>query len=364
MRTVRALQPEAGQKRNALQAATEALRWQQQRLGDLLEQVRREHRDHLQRLREVERHLTETTQRLEQASVALAGAPSSSHTLEVAGLRERQQLLRQQQTWLAERLIELGSTARRLQAVIRQTQLSGDYLLGDADGQGAGDGVEHCAELSQLHALEVQEEERQRLAREIHDGPAQVLANAIFELEFCQRLLEKDPKRLESELVRLKDDLREGLAEVRYFIFDLRPGPLAELGLVATLRRYAESHQSRFGLVTELDLDDDLQRLSAAKEMAIFRVIQEALQNSRKHSGATQVRISLRRDGDSLVATVEDNGQGFEVDAVSSGTARHFGLQSMQERAQLIRADLRIDSQPGHGTRVILRVPVEQNFEL
>jgi two-component system sensor histidine kinase DegS len=250
--------------------------------------------------------------------------------------------------------------------VIRQTQLSGEYLVDDstADVRGDNGDAGQGAELGQLHALQVQEEERQRLAREIHDGPAQVLANAIFELEFCQRLLEKDPKRLESELVRLKDDIREGLSEVRHCIFDLRPGPLAELGLVATLRRYAEGYQSRFGIAVELDLDDDVQRLSAAKEMAVFRVVQEALQNSRKHSGATRVLVSLRREGDAVVACVEDNGQGFEVETVPTGTARHFGLQSMHERAQLIRADLQIESQLGKGTRVTLRAPVEQNPEL
>lgn len=355
------MQTEARQKQNALEAATGVIRAQQQELADLLDRIRLEHRDHLRRLREVERQLAETNKRLDRATGAASVSPSSSHTLEVAGLRERQQYLRQQQAWLAERLVALATSARKLQVVIRQTQLSGDYLLGDAVAEGESG---RCVELGQFHALEVQEEERRRLAREIHDGPAQILANAIFELEFCQRLSEKDPKRLSAELERLKNDLREGLAEVRYFIFDLRPGPLAELGLVATLRRYAETYQSRFGLEVALDLDADLPRLSSAKEMATFRIIQEALQNTRKHSGATRVSISLRREDETLVATVEDNGQGFEVAAVSAGSARHFGLQSMQERAQLVRAELQIDSRPGCGARVSLRVPLEQSPDL
>lgn len=364
MRVVGAVRPEIEQDGGAvtLRAAAEMVLSQRQQMGDLLDRVRRKHREHLRRLREVEQTLQETVQQLQDASVAADERSSAEHTLQVAALRERYQQLRQKQVWLAERLIDLATTARKLQTVIRQAQLNADYLLGDVGDDGGQ--VERSAELGQLRALEVQEEERQRLAREIHDGPAQVLANAIFELEFCQRLLEKDPSRLEAELTRLKDDLREGLAEVRHFIFDLRPGPLADLGLVATLRRYAESYQSRFGLALELDLDDDLQRLSPAKEMAIFRVIQEALQNARKHSGAGWIGVSLRRDGDYLVATVEDDGRGFEAKAVPATTTRHFGLLSMQERAQLIRADLQIASEPGRGTKVSLRVPLDQHPEL
>lgn len=345
-----------------VQTAAETLLSQRQRLGDLLEQVRRKHREHLQRLREVEQSLQETGQRLDRSDASLDTQISTDRTLELAALRERHELLRQQQRWLAERLIDLSSAARRIQTVIRQSQLSVDYLLGDVESE--ADSVDPLADLGQLRALEVREEERQRLAREVHDGPAQVLANAIFQIEFCQRLAEKDPRRLDGELGRLKGDLRESLAEVRYFIFDLRPGPLAELGLVATMRRYAEGYQSRSGIAVHLDLDDDLQRLSTAKEMAIFRVVQEALQNTRKHSGASRVDLIVRQEGDHLLVSVEDDGRGFDADAAPGGGPRHFGLVSMQERAQLIRGDLQIESEVGHGTRVTLRVPLSQSREL
>jgi two-component system sensor histidine kinase DegS len=265
------------------------------------------------------------------------------------------ELLRQKQSYLAEHLVGLAASARRLQTIIRQFELSADYLLGsneEAEDPGNGAGT------SQLQALELQEEERQRLAREIHDGPAQTLANAIFQMEFCLRLLEKDPSRLPGELARLKEDLREGLADTRYFIFDLRPGPLADLGLPMTIQRYLNNYQSRFNIAVSTDLEDDLPRLTAAKELAVFRVIQEALQNTRKHSGASQATVALRREGDTLVTSVTDNGRGFEMGTVGDGGNRHFGLLSMRERAQLVQGDLQITSQPGKGTRMTLRMPL------
>lgn len=318
-------------------------------------------------LREVEVNLLKADSRLALAGRASGNlGPTEARTpeeaVELSQAREWQQQLRQRQAWLAERLIGLAATARKLQTVMRQAQLNADYLLGEADDY--ADQVDQVADLSQLRALEIQEDERQRLAREIHDGPAQVLANGIFELAYCQRLLEKDPRRLGAELLRLESDLREGLADVRYFIFDLRPGPLTELGLPATIRRYAENYQSRFGIQVQLDLDDDLQRLAAPKELAAFRIVQEALQNVRKHSGASRVLVSVRLEGDAVELVVEDKGSGFEPEAVSAGTIRHFGLLSIQERSRLIRADLHVESQPGKGTRISLRVPIGQNPEI
>jgi two-component system sensor histidine kinase DegS len=198
------------------------------------------------------------------------------------------------------------------------------------------------------------------LAREIHDGPAQVLANATFQLEYCQRLLDRDPARLRDEMARLGGDLRDGLAEVRYFIFDLRPGPLAELGLSATLQRYAENFQQRSGIEIELDLEFEQARLSPTKEMAVFRIVQEALQNVRKHSGAKRARVALETRGDGLHVSVSDDGDRFDSSQQAESGGRHFGLSSMEERARLIRADLQVTSKPGHGTSIHLRVPVEE----
>jgi two-component system sensor histidine kinase DegS len=256
----------------------------------------------------------------------------------------------------SDALVGLANTARRVETVMRQLELSALYLRTPVEVPAIADSLNNT---NPLHALELQEEERQRLAREIHDGPAQILANAIFQIEFCLRLVEKDPPRLPAELARLKDDLREGLADIRYFIFDLRSDQLAEVGLVPTLRRYVESYQSRFGIEVVLTAPDDLPRLDGKRELAVFRIVQEALQNTRKHSGATSASVELRVDGGVLDAEIADTGQGFSTDTISDGTNRHFGLVSMRERAELIDGTLEISSVLGEGTRVTVRVPLQ-----
>jgi two-component system sensor histidine kinase DegS len=327
----------------ALESAAAAIRVSEARLHDALDALRAEQAQWLERLRAVERALGET-----------AAAEGNADGVERAELREKHEALRAQRAAIGERLGQLQLAVKKLRSVIQQSQVSADYLAG-----GFGDADEDLMSLTQVWALEAQEEERRRLAREIHDGPAQVLANATFELEYCQRLIERDPARLPAEMEKLKADLREGLAEVRYFIFDLRPGPLAELGLAATLQRYAENFQQRSGIEVSLDLDYENVRLSPTKEVAVFRVVQEALQNVRKHSQGRRVCVTLQSGAEGMYVAVEDDGVGFDRNARTEAGGRHFGLSSMEERARLIRAELRVTSAPGRGTKVELRVPPE-----
>lgn len=340
---------------STLEAAA-SIRSVEARLHELLERTRAEQARFLDRLREVEFQLGTTTARIDALEDVKQskGVDGARRELEASTLREKHEALRAQHAAIGERLSQLQLAVRKLRSVITQSQMSADYLAGSF-----GDSDEDLLSMTQVWALEAQEEERRRLAREIHDGPAQVLANATFQLEYCQRLLERDPARLKEEMARLGTDLREGLAEVRYFIFDLRPGSLAELGLSATLQRYAENFQSRSGIEIELDLDFEPGRLSPTKEVAVFRIVQEALQNVRKHSGATRARVSLRVRPDGLVVSVEDDGVGFDTGQQAESGGRHFGLSSMEERARLIRAELRVASKPGQGTSVVLRVPSE-----
>lgn len=339
-------------RRPDMARAAAIVREQEARLVAVLDEARQVQAELQVRLRQTNEQLKDTTGHALTASARIR-QPSPERTVADSELREREQTLRRQQQSLSETLATIQSDARKLRAIIKQAQLSADYLMGTT-----GD---HDADLSLTHvwALEAQEEERRRIAREIHDGPAQVLANAIFQVEYCQRLLLKNPAKADDELTRLKADLREGLAEVRYCIFDLRPGPLAELGLAATVQRYAEAYHARYGVEMHLDLDHAAGRMPLSKEIALFRIIQEALQNVHKHATATLVRISLLAQADDLVVVVEDNGRGFDLSSRPETALRHFGLTSMQERARLMRAEFRLTSSPGAGTRIEVRVPAD-----
>lgn len=213
------------------------------------------------------------------------------------------------------------------------------------------------AELSTMRAIRSQEEERQRIARAIQKDLAQLLANALLELQSYDRILEDDPQAAREGLFHLKEELRDGLDQVRWLISNLQPPPLlADLGLAAGLRRYVESYQKRSGIKVDLDIDELTERLPATMEVAIFRIVQEALQNIHKHAQATQVNIDFQRDSDFLVFTVEDNGHGFDVESLIGQQDRNLGLIGMYDRATLLQGELRLFKRD-HGTKVILSVP-------
>lgn len=216
-----------------------------------------------------------------------------------------------------------------------------------------------ASQIPNNRVIQAYEQERLRLAREIHDGPAQVMANAIFELEYFERILDNDPAVVKIQLAQLKRDIREGLADIRRFIFDLRPPALSEMGLFPALTHYMADYQKQFGIQVEAQLSECDVRLPVGKEVAVFRIVQEALQNVRRHAAASRVIVLGKAEPQSLHISVEDDGRGFNPYEVQARHTRNFGLTSMRERAELIEADLEIDSSPGRGTRIRLVVPLE-----
>lgn len=325
-------------------------------LFKLYEQIRQVHREHLLRLQDVENQLQAVTHQIGVLRATPLDSLESRQVLDLVDLEDQIQPLRQQQEWFAERLVQEASAARKIQAVAHQSELAAGYLGGDLS---EGGGVTDLTELAEVQMLQAQEDERRRLARDVHDGPAQVLANAVFGLEWCKRTLDRNPAQLGAELENIEHDLRNGLDDVRQFIYDLSPVSFTELGLAVTLRRYLQRFSDRTHITTNLAVDPELERVNAQVEMGVFRIIQEALQNVRKHSRANAVDVSVVREDGLLTVLIVDNGVGFDQGAPrSSGT--HFGLVSMSERARLLHGELKIDSQVGAGTRVSLSVPVSE----
>jgi two-component system sensor histidine kinase DegS len=204
----------------------------------------------------------------------------------------------------------------------------------------------------------VREEERRRLAREIHDGPAQVVNNAAMYVHTVEQIAKRAPDQVADELAQLREYLKDGVAEIRRFMFDLRPTMLQDLGLVPTLERYVESFSRFFGRAIALHVARPLPTLTTDQELTVFRVLQESLQNFHKHGGAdAEAWIDLVTAGNVLVLTVRDNGRGFDPSAVVPRLG-HGGLIGMKERADAIGAELTIESTPGEGTLVTLKMPL------
>ncbi|HEY8871267.1 MAG TPA: sensor histidine kinase [Candidatus Limnocylindrales bacterium] len=210
----------------------------------------------------------------------------------------------------------------------------------------------------QLRIIEAHESERSRLAKEIHDGPAQSLTNAIFRVDYIERTLEQDPKLAKAELGALRDLLKRQLDELRAFISELRPPLLDELGLDGAIRDTVEDMAAVTGFNMSLTLDAAPGRLNEGQQTVILRIVQEALQNVRKHAAANHVTVATRMDGLDWVAEVVDDGLGFDLASTAGRNRRNFGLRFMRDRADLIGARFEVRSSSTAGTVVRVAIPL------
>ncbi len=210
-----------------------------------------------------------------------------------------------------------------------------------------------------LRLVGAQEAERSRLAQEIHDGPAQALSNAIFQVELIERFVDSDPALAKTELRYLSELLRRELGAVRSFISQMRPPVLDELGLDGAITDAVEQMRALTGLAITIDLTAPTDALTDAQRTVALRVAQEALQNVRKHAAATDVAVTTTLVEDGWLLEVRDDGRGFDLGTVAARGRRNFGLQFMRERAELIGARFDVRSQPDGGTVVRLAIPTE-----
>jgi signal transduction histidine kinase len=205
------------------------------------------------------------------------------------------------------------------------------------------------------HVLDMLERERGRLARDIHDGPAQYLTNTAMRLDVVRRLLEGN--RLEDaarELERLQGILRVSINDVRRMIFDLRPTYL-ERGVHDAIVMYSAQFQNTYDLPVKVTGDWSTVAIGRTEEVALFRVFQELLNNVQKHAEASEISVTLGNESGMLRMSVQDNGRGFNR---NESPTLSFGLQGIRERLSLIHGHLEILSTPGQGTCVCCEVPV------
>lgn len=223
----------------------------------------------------------------------------------------------------------------------------------------AGAEADAAGQSSIVRIIEAQEQERQRLVRQLHDGPAQSLTNLILQAEICERVFDSDTERARHELGELKSAVTATFQKVRDYMFDLRPMMLDDLGLIPTLRRYVDHYNEKSGVPAALTVTGAERRFASYKEVVIFRVIQELLANVRAHSHATRTQVFLDVSEDSVQATVEDNGGGFNVaEVLSAAQPRGLGLSTLKERVAMLGGEIRIDSAVGRGTKISLQMPI------
>ncbi len=246
------------------------------------------------------------------------------------------ELMRAQQRWNEELEAQVRARTRELERLARLR----DRLVGKL--------------------ITAQEEERRRIGRELHDETSQALAYLVIRLGLLASSAPDSQTR--QDLLHLKEIASSMLEDIKRIILDLRPRLLDEYGLAAAIQHYAEERLAAHGIRYTLDVRGCEYRPPPHKEINLFRIAQEAINNVVNHAQATEVRIGLECSEREIVLSVEDNGQGFDLHAVErfagNGDYRGLGLLGMRERATLLGGDLIIESTPGKGTRVVVRVPL------
>lgn len=210
--------------------------------------------------------------------------------------------------------------------------------------------------------VEVEEEARKKLARDLHDGPTQNVAAIAMRMAIIQRMLEKTPDDVPSELQKVEDLARKTTKEIRHMLFTLRPLVLENQGLEAALNQFAEKMKETHDQNVKIQVGPNVEKvLDSNQQGVIFYIIEEAVGNARKHAQASLIRVMLQQQDDVIVIQIADNGVGFDAAAVQSNydSRGSLGMVNMRERTQLLDGSLRIDSAKGKGTTITVLAPIK-----
>lgn len=290
---------------------------------------------------------------------AYEGASKLQLELSMNEMKEKQ--LRDRRDDLERRLDGLLDTIDRADQLVSQVSAVINYLTSDLKNVGeALEDAKHKQNFA-IRIIEAQEEERKRLSRDIHDGPAQMLANVLLRAGLIEKIFnEEGTDPAIKELQHLRKSVRSTLIEVRRVIFDLRPMDLDDLGVLPALKKY-------LAIVDEYEEDISVHFQSFGKEerfhrnieVAVFRLVQESVMNALKHGKPNNVWVKIEWHRESLNVTVKDDGQGFDVNEVKE---KSFGLMGMRERIDLLKGNMKINSTKGEGTIILFQIPLKEEI--
>lgn len=318
--------------------------------GDKLEiQVRSARK----RLSEVSKHFKDYTELQVREAYEVAHKLQMDLTMN----RQTEKQLREKRDDLERRLIGLNETIERAEHLVSQISVVMNYMMSDI--RQMGEALETAKQKQDfgLKIIEAQEDERKRLSREIHDGPAQMLANVMMRSDLIEKIYkERSANEAIKEIRDMKKMVRSALYEVRRIIYDLRPMALDDLGLVPTLKKYLQTIEEyhRTTKIEFINIGND-HRLPAKYEVALFRMIQESVQNALKHADAHLIQVKLEIQKDNVMLVIKDDGKGFDI---NDKRPESFGILGIRERVELLEGELAIHSKISTGTLVIIQIPL------
>ena len=395
---------EEGQLRRLLTSTIDTIEDNKTQIFDIYQNTRNEVDDARTRLAELKKRVAESIERVDALTadeqkakqrLAAVSRNFTEHTedeiretyeavsiiqINLAIEREKEQTMRVERDKLEIRLRYLHNVVARAEHMALSIGSVLSYLSTQVSGVLWKIEAVQKDKFVGARIIKATEEERYRISREIHDGPAQDLANALFTTTITERLMDKDMAEAKKTLAELREELRKCLTGVRQIIFDMRPMALDDLGLPQAVEQLIQLFGERGKLHGTFSMEGEHYTLPKHVEIAIFRIVQEALNNVVHHAKTNKVRVRMHYTAQALTVLIADDGVGFDPshlteepeesdDALDMETqrrlrGRHFGVIGMEERAKIIGAAIQILSEPGKGTKVHLRVQnrmVEEN---
>lgn len=352
-------------------AISDAARQEYNRIESLLNDIRRDLGITIDEVDKVEHLFQRARLRLMQVSKGLskysedeireAYDTAHEHQIKLITYREKERELKKTRDELERTSRRLKDMVERSEKMASQVGVAIQFLKGNLEVASQA-----FLDMQQryhygVRVVEAQEEERKRLAREIHDGPSQSLANIVLRADYCQRLHQskvKESDEVSEEILNIKKLVQDILVEMRQIIFNLRPMTLDDLGLVPALERFVSTVQKTTSSFIEITTIGEEVRLPSHVEIALFRMAQESINNAIKHSGCDNIFVKVEFTNSEVFLVVKDDGFGFDLEAARkrAPTKQSFGLLGMEERIKILGGNFGIESLIGSGTRVWAKV--------
>lgn len=210
----------------------------------------------------------------------------------------------------------------------------------------------------ELWIVEMQEAERRKIARELHDGPAQSLASMLIRLDLVMHMLPEKDHEIRHEIQNIKAIGSESITDVRSIMYDLKPYLMHEQGLHATLKDYFNEYEAKYSFFIDYVTFGQQRQYDLALEVGLLRMVQEAITNVRKHAGVNKALVKFEDNGSHLTLVIKDEGKGFDFGEIRQ-KRESYGIVGMQERVKIFGGELEIFSRPGEGAQIIIKVPLE-----
>lgn len=271
--------------------------------------------------------------------------------------RKEEKDLFDKRTDLEMRLRDSKEVLQKAETLTTKVSVALEYLTANLFEQ--LEDMKHQKELG-LKIIQAQENEKQRISRDMHDGPAQIMANVVVKAEYCEKLLDIDQKKAKKELRALKELVRDSLKDIRGIIYDLMPMSLEDLGLIPTIHKLIKDLENTSKVKVDFQATENYQDYSPIIKLTVFRIVQESFNNIHKHSKAKKVNLKLDLSSDEIDIYIKDNGVGFNLEAkhLRDDKESGFGLYSIRERIDLLNGQLEVKSELKKGTIIKAKIPL------